>query len=55
VTSPDEVVGLEFELPPSPPADCNEDRNFPIPESASVSLQSSMRESRRDCGRDSLP
>jgi hypothetical protein len=54
VTSPDEVDGLEFEVPPSP-ADCNEDRNFPIPESASVSLQSSMRESRRDCGRDSLP
>jgi len=50
VTSPDEVDGLEL----APPVD-DRDKNFPAPASASVSLQSSMSESRLDWGRDSLP
>jgi hypothetical protein len=43
VTSPDDVVGRE---PPPPCADGG--INCPTPASASVSLQSSMRESLRD-------
>lgn len=50
MTSPDEVVGRETFA-----AVAESGINGRVAGSASVSLQSSMTESRLDCGRDSLP